>query len=90
MELSGEEEVDYNFFMFVHFLSIPTSIFAGCVIDYGRRLTILIDLIFLTLGFIALQIAPTTALWKLSFLFVEVCIVFHRRFLNQGEGQLKK
>lgn len=76
MELSGDEEVDYNFFMFVHFLSIPTSIFAGCVIDYGRRLTLVIDLFFLTLGFIALQLAPTTALWKLSFLFVEVCLVF--------------
>jgi hypothetical protein len=75
-DLSGNDEVDYDFFMMVHLASIPASLIAGSVIDYGRRLTLLIDLLLLTAGFIAVQLAPTTMLWKVSFLFVEVCITF--------------
>jgi MFS family permease len=73
-ELAGDGEMDYIFFMVVHLSSIPASLLAGCVIDYGRRLTLLIDLLFLSAGFLAVQLAPTTALWKVAFLLVEVCI----------------
>jgi MFS family permease len=75
-EISGDEEMDYDFFMIVHWSSLFSSLVAGLVIDYGRRLSLVVDLLLLTLGFILIQLAPTTALWKLSFLFVDVCITF--------------
>jgi MFS family permease len=74
MGISGEDKMDYDFFMLVHAVSVPASILAGCVIDYGRRLTLVIDLLLLTLGFVVIQLATSTALWKASFLFVEVCL----------------
>jgi MFS family permease len=75
-DLSGDAGVDYVYFMIVHLSSIPSAFLAGCVVDYGRRLTLFIDLLCLTGGFIAIQLAPTTAIWKVTFLFIEVCITF--------------
>merc|ERR1719316_2334332 len=36
----------------------------------------MIDLLLLSLGFMLIQIASTTVLWKLVFLFNEVCITY--------------